>query len=116
MTTALPDALSPGDRDHLRMILNSSLTAAAQAETISRVGAFLREQTVFADGAAERFRAQPAAERERMLSELIWRLTCHLDGSQTATMGMNRHALTADFSAVIAEGAGGGTCTVVTNP
>jgi hypothetical protein len=116
MSTALQDALSAGDREHIRTILNSSLTAAAQVETVSRVGAFLRERTVFADGAAERFRSQAPAERERMLSELVWRLTCHLDGSQTATLGMNRHALTGDFSAVIAEGPGGGTCTLEANP
>lgn len=103
MTTALADALDAGDREHVRAILTGSLTAAAQASTISRVGAFLREQTVFAAGAAEAFRAQAAAERERMLSELIWRLTCHLDGSETATLGQNRHPLTGLFTAVITE-------------
>ena len=112
MTTAFPDALTPGDREHVRTILNGSLTVAAQAVTVSRVGAFLRERTVFADGAAELFRAQAAPERERMLSELIWRLTCHLDGSETATLGHNRHPLTAVFTAVITEGDGGGVCTV----
>jgi hypothetical protein len=115
MTTALREALSAGDREHIRALLNSSITETAQAETISKVAVFLRERTLLDAGGADAFRALSPSDREELLSELIWRLTCHLDGSQTATLGINRHALSSAFSAVITDGDGGGFCTLVLN-
>lgn len=97
--TPLAEVLSPADRIHVRNILNSSITSTAQAETLSRAAVFLREQTFLAEDILEDFRAQEEVERSRLLSELIWRVTCFLDGSETATLGEDRWRLSSRFAA-----------------
>ncbi len=107
MRTPLRDLLGPGDREHVRKILET------RAE--STVAAFLRERTFLEEPAAAAFRGLPAADRERMLSELIWRVTCFLEGSQTATAGTNCYELSGLFSALVSEDVGGALCTLVVN-
>lgn len=106
MNTPLRETLGPGDQEHLRSIFDRGATA---------VEAFLRDRTFLEEPAAAAFRGLGAAERERLLSELVWRLACFLEGSQTATAGTNCYELSSLFSAVVTEEVGGALCTLVLN-
>jgi hypothetical protein len=97
----LKEVLGAPDRDHLRRILNASMSGSrAQATFYSKVGEFLRDDTYVDEGAVDALRNLPQEERERVLSELVWRVTCHLDGSITTVQGVNTFPLGKVFSAV----------------
>lgn len=101
------DALSLKDRDHLRKILNASVsTTKPGMKALSSVGEFLRDATYIDDGAMQAFKELTQGERERLISELIWRVTCHLDGSITRVFGVNSYPLGKKFSAVQSEQGG----------
>ncbi|MBI2899666.1 MAG: hypothetical protein HYY17_05745 [Planctomycetes bacterium] len=92
--------LTPSDREHLKKILNSSISVTpAGLATVAKVHRFLKEKTYISDRCVPRFRALTPPERERVLSELLWRLTCYLDGSETLTMGASSYDLGGGFAA-----------------
>jgi len=98
------DALSPKDREHLRRILNSSISVDKPGlKAVSQVSEFLRDDTYISDAAVEPFKELTQPERERMISELVWRVTCHLDGSITRVLGVHAYPLGKQFSAVQSE-------------
>jgi hypothetical protein len=98
------EVLNPRDHDHVRLILNSSISVSKEDfTTLSRVNEFLRDDTFVAEEAVERFRGQPQGDRERLISELIWRITCHLDRSITRVLGVHAYPLGRDFLAVQSE-------------
>ena len=98
------DALSAKDREHLRRILDSGASRPDPGRrAISNVQEFLREDTYIDDGALPAFKDLGQPERERLISELIWRVTCHLDGSITRVLGVNDYPLGKRFSAVQSE-------------
>jgi len=104
MMTPLRDVLSPLDRDHVRRILNSSISMDRPTlEMASRVNEFLRDDTYITDEAVKAFQELSQPERERMISELIWRVTCHLDGSITRVLGLHAYPLGKKFSALQTE-------------
>ena len=104
MMIRLRDVLSPEDRDHVRRILNSSITVDKPGlHAVSKVNEFLRDDTYISDDAVQPFKELPQAERERMISELIWRVTCHLDGSITRVQGVHAYPLGKKFSALQTE-------------
>ena len=96
--------LSEADRRHIRMILDSSVvTDAPGVKARSKVPAFLREHTYMDEGSAQAFQAMEPVEREQLLSDLIWRVTCYLDGSITRVGLVNKYDLGGEFCAVQSE-------------
>ncbi len=91
--------LGEGDLLHLRAIQGGPPRTALR----ERVVRFLRESSFAAEDAAEAFRSLPRAERERVISELVWRITCYLDGSVTRVRGVDTFDLGAGFCAVLSE-------------
>jgi hypothetical protein len=98
------DVLNARDLDHIHLILNSSISVDQQGlKTLSKVNEFLRDSTFVADEAVEKFQGQPQGDRERLISELIWRITCHLDRSITRVLGVHAYPLGREFVAVQSE-------------
>ncbi len=91
--------LEDGDRRHIRAILGGPGGAGEK----SKAARFLGESTFVDEEAARDFRALPGPERERLISELVWRITCHVDGSITAVAGVGAFDLAAGFRAVQSE-------------
>jgi hypothetical protein len=100
----LREVLSTQDQDHVRRILNSSISMDRPGlRALSRVNEFMRDDTYISEEAVEPFKGLSQAERERMISELIWRVTCHLDGSITRVLGLHAYPLGRKFSALQTE-------------
>lgn len=91
--------LGERDRLHLRSILEGS----GETRLRDKVGRFLREDTFMAEEAVEAFARLPQGEREKVISELVWRLTCHLDGSVTRVQGVNTFDLGGAVRGVLSE-------------
>ena len=99
-TKKLEGLLATSDRDHLERIFNDSSSVHKPGfDAITKVQHFIKERTTVDEAAATAFQKSAPAERERLLSELVWRLTCFLDGSETAVLGHVTHALGGDFVA-----------------
>jgi len=93
------DVLSAEDREHVKRILNADV--AADGETVPRkVDAFLRSNTYIDDGSVGAFKALSQRDRERVISDLIWRATCLVDGSVTSVVGVTTFSLGKGFAAV----------------
>ena len=98
------EVLTPKDQDHIRLILNSSISVTKDdLRTLGKVNEFLRDDTYIGDEAVESWKSQTQADRERLISELIWRITCHLDKSITRVLGVHAYPLGRDFVAVQSE-------------
>ena len=94
------DVLSAKDREHVHQIFSGDPaedTPPVQAR--SKVNQFLWNDTYIAEEAVQAFKEMTQAERERLISELIWRVTCHLDGSITRVPGLRAYPLGKRFSA-----------------
>jgi hypothetical protein len=104
-----PDVLTPEDREHIGKILPQDPARPPSGPTdLKSVTLFLREQTYFDPAAVEAFKRLPRRDRERLLSELIWRVTCHLDGSITRVLGVESYPLGKQFCAIQSEQEGRG--------
>ncbi len=104
MMIRFSDALSLKDREHLRKILNASLsTTKTGLKALSTAGEFLRDATYIEDASLQAWKELTQPERERLISELIWRVTCHLDGSITRVLGVNNYPLGRKFVAIQTE-------------
>ena len=104
MMIRFTDTLSAKDREHLRKILNSSLSMTKPGlKALSVAGEFLRDATYIDDASLQAWKDLSQPERERLISELIWRVTCHLDGSITRVLGVNSYPLGKTFVAVQTE-------------
>jgi hypothetical protein len=104
MMIPLLDALSAADRAHLRKILNSSVSMTkSELKDTSKVAGFLREDTYIVGSALQPFKELSQDERERMMSELVWRITCHLDKSVTRVLGVHAYPLGKSFTAIQSE-------------
>jgi hypothetical protein len=95
----LDAVLGPAEREHLHRILVS----AGSSPIHDRVREVLRRDVRFSEEAVAAWRAVGQRERERALSELVWRVTCHLDGSVTRVLGVNTYELGYGFAAVQTE-------------
>ena len=102
----LKQGLSDEDRMHVRKILQSSVTSLRQGEKLSKVGVFLRERTFFEGGSVEAFKGLDPVVREQILSELIWRVTCVVDGSVTEVQGHRGFPIGPGFRALRSEKGG----------
>jgi hypothetical protein len=91
--------LAEGDVRHLRAILGATPDPGLHG----KVERFLRERTFLAEEAKQAFRGLSPAVRETVISELVWRVTCHLDGSVTRVKGVDAFDLGGGFCAVLSE-------------
>jgi hypothetical protein len=102
MNRPLHEFLDESGRAHLARLL----AASAADELHARIREFMAGHVELAPEAEAAFLALPARERERLLSELAWRVTCHLDGSVTRVLGAHVLALGYGFSAAVSEQSG----------
>jgi hypothetical protein len=93
------DVLSAEDREHVKRILNADVAAEGEGGP-RKVDAFLRTNTYVDDGSVEAFKALSQRDRERVISDLIWRATCLVDGSVTNVQGATSFKLGRGFVAV----------------
>jgi hypothetical protein len=84
----LRDALNGADRAHLGRILGEQGDPTlAETRRRHRVNQIASDDTYLADQAVEPFQALSQDERERLISEIIWRVTCFVEGSITKSSG-----------------------------
>ena len=83
----LKEGLGVEDRAHVGKILRGNATVPGMEEKLSEVGVFLRDRTFIRKNAVDAFKQLDVVAREQILSELVWRVTCVLDGSVTEVMG-----------------------------
>jgi hypothetical protein len=81
----LRDVLSPGDLEHWRKILGEEATSIPHSATQRRirVSRIVSGDTYLADQAVAAFRALSQGDRERLLSDIVWQVTCYVEGSIT---------------------------------
>jgi hypothetical protein len=81
----LRDVLSPGDLGHLRKILGEDEVVKQHSETNRRirVNQIVNGDTYLADQAVPAFQALSQSDRERLLSDVVWQVTCYVEGSIT---------------------------------
>jgi hypothetical protein len=90
------DVLNVEDRRHLRLILGESdEEPASGTRRRLRVSHLIRDDTFLAEDSLEAFKALAQSSRERLISDVVWRLTCHVEGSITRVPGA--HSLTLEF-------------------
>ena len=84
----LRDVLIPQDLVHLRQILGGKEEPNPD-ETMrrSKVKHIATDLTYVSRESVQLFQALTQDERERLLSEIVWRLTCHVEGSITSAPG-----------------------------
>ncbi|HVE41086.1 MAG TPA: hypothetical protein VNM14_14420 [Planctomycetota bacterium] len=85
----LRDVLNPQDLEHLRRILGGkeAVPDADETQRRSRVKQISTDETYISAQSVEAFKALSQDERERLISEIVWRLTCHVEGSITRSPG-----------------------------
>jgi hypothetical protein len=78
------DPLNEQDLAHLRRILGEQEDPTfSQTKRRSRVNRITMDDTYLADQAVEPFRALSQDDRERLISDVVWRVTCYVEGSIT---------------------------------
>ncbi|MBI3857032.1 MAG: hypothetical protein HY293_15205 [Planctomycetes bacterium] len=78
------DALKGPDLVHLRRILGEQEDPTFNGtKRHSRVNRLTMEDTYLADEAIPPFQALPQGDRERLISDVVWRVTCYVEGSLT---------------------------------
>lgn len=98
--TPLTIHLQKTDLDHVKRILNESYCGTLDGMAkIDSVLNFFRGRVFVEEASGAGFRGRPQLERERILSELIWRITCYLDKSSTAVIGVTSYELGHRFRA-----------------
>jgi len=96
--------LGEGDVGHIRSILGDTREGGAGPDPAGeKVRRFLEERAFISRGAEPAFRALPQADRERVISDLVWRITCHLEGSVTRVVGVDTFDLGSGFCAILSE-------------
>lgn len=84
----LRDLLTGPDLAHLRRILGEQQDPTlAETKRRFRVNQIASDDTYIAEQAAGPFLALSQDDRERLISEVIWRVTCHVEGSITKSSG-----------------------------
>lgn len=84
----LREVLTGRDLSHLRRILGEQ-EDPVQAETKRRVrvNQIASDDTYLADQALAPFQALGQDDRERLISDIVWRVTCYVEGSITKSAG-----------------------------
>src|SRR5438105_10725163 len=84
----LRDVLNPQDLIHLGQILGGKVdTNPDETMRRSKVKEFSADSTFVSEQSVAPFRELSQDDRERLLSEIVWRLTCHVEGSITRSPG-----------------------------
>jgi hypothetical protein len=84
----LQDVLNPADLSHLRTILGEREDPTHSAtKRRFRVNQITTDDTYIADQARGPLEALLQDERERLLSDVVWQLTCFVEGSITKGAG-----------------------------
>jgi len=97
----LQDVLSPPDLVHLRTILGEREDPThSGTKRRFRVNQITTDDTYIADQAQEPLRTLAQDERERLLSDLVWQLTCFVEGSITRARGSKGIPLESGFKLV----------------
>jgi hypothetical protein len=82
------EAIQGTDLAHFKLILGMA-GAVNPNETRRRttVGRLAMESTFISDKALQPFLALSREDRERILSDVVWQVTCHVEGSITKSPG-----------------------------
>lgn len=82
------DALNERDRLHLRKVLGHEEDPTfSETRRRYKVNQLTMDDTFMADQALQPFQELPQEDREQLISDLVWRLTCHVEGSITKARG-----------------------------
>lgn len=80
----LRDVLNPRDLDHFRVILGECEDPThSETKRRFRVNQIASDDTYIAEQAVVPFQALSQDERERLLSDVVWQVTCFVEGSIT---------------------------------
>ena len=91
------DALNAQDRVHLQKVLGACEDPTlSETKRRSRVNDITTGDTYLAVQALEPFQALSQEDRERLISDVVWRVTCHVEGSITRS-GRNGLSLECGF-------------------
>jgi len=91
------DTLTEQDVVHLRRILGEREDPTfSETKRRHRVNQITMDDTYVDDAALAPLQALPQEEREALISEVVWRLTCHVEGSITQAK-TNGHKLEGGF-------------------
>ena len=78
------DALNEQDLVHLRRVLGEQEDPTfSETKRRFRVNQIAMDDLYVDDAALAPMRALAQADRERLISDVVWRLTCHVEGSTT---------------------------------
>jgi len=84
----LRDALNEQDLVHFRQIVGVREDPLFnETRRRSRVNQISTDDTYLADQALEAFKALSQDDRERLISDVVWRVTCYVEGSITKSPG-----------------------------
>lgn len=76
------EALNEMDRSHLQRILGEREDPTfSGTKRRLRVNQIATDEMYVADGALEPFGALPQGARERLISDVVWQVTCYVEGS-----------------------------------
>ncbi len=79
----LRDVLRPPDLAHFRLILGEREDPTHGTKRRFRVNQIASDDTYIAEQAVAAFQALHQDERERLLSDVVWQVTCYVEGSIT---------------------------------
>lgn len=100
----LRDALGPEDLQHLHRILGHQKDQVLEGTRRRvRVDHIATADTYLDDTSLEAFKALTQSDRELLLSDVVWNLTCHVEGSITRMSGVNTFGLEFGFRLVQSE-------------
>ena len=78
------DALTEQDLVHLRRVLGEREDPTfSETRRRMRVNQISMDDTYVDDAALAPLQALPQGDRERLISDVVWQLTCHVEGSTT---------------------------------
>jgi hypothetical protein len=84
----LRDVLNEQDLVHFRRIVGAREDPTFnETKRRSRVNQISTDDTYLADQALEPFKALSQDDRERLISDVVWRVTCYVEGSITRSPG-----------------------------
>jgi hypothetical protein len=97
----LQDVLTPEDLRHLRAILGQREDPTfSETKRRFRVNQIATDDTFVADQARGPIQALSQDERERLLSDIVWQVTCFVEGSITKGAGDKGIPLESGFKLV----------------
>lgn len=97
----LHDVLNPVDLAHWHAILGEKEDPThSETKRRFRVNQIASDDTHIAKQAVEPFRALDQNERERLLSDIVWQVTCYVEGSITKAKSLKGIPLEYGFKLV----------------